>query len=294
VNRCRRRPSVPARHLSTHAASAFKPNSLAEASLRLEEVRCPTSSTGTTMLHLRCDQHPQIQDAGSIRIFAHERELVKRGQKHSARFLRSSHPSRLVLGPWPIRLMHPMDRFLTALATVALCLGVSACGGAGAGSPTGASASRSAIVIGSDRDNDNDHNDDDAHVLNYGHAASPTDEREAVALVKRYFALAATGDGAQACRLLVPLLAETVAEQDGGSPGLRGRTCGVVVSKLFIRDHRVLAEKDAHLKVIEVRVNGDKGLILLDFTEIPEVRQILERRVDGAWKLHELFDGIIE
>jgi hypothetical protein len=187
-----------------------------------------------------------------------------------------------------------MARFLTALATAGLCLGVSACGGAGTRSPAGASASRSAIVMGSDRDNDNDHNDDDSHVLNYGHAASAADERESVALVKRYFALAAMGDGAQACGLLVPLLAETVAEQDGSSPRLPGRTCGAVVSRLFVRDHRVLAEKNAHLKVLKVRVDGEKALILLDFTEIPEVRQILERRVDGTWKLHELFDGIIE
>jgi hypothetical protein len=186
-----------------------------------------------------------------------------------------------------------MIRLLAVSATTAvLCVAIPACGGAR--SSDGASTVRGAVARGNDLDNDNDHGDDDTHVLNYGYAANAADERESTALVKRYYALAAARDGTRACPLLVPLLAETIAEQDSHSPGLRGSTCAVVLSKLFARDHRLLAEKDAHLKVLRVRVKGDKGLILLDFPEIPEARQILERRVNGTWRLREIYDGIIE
>jgi hypothetical protein len=183
-----------------------------------------------------------------------------------------------------------MRPLLGTLALLALCLGIAACGDSGA-RPAGASAPSSHER---DRDNDDDHNDDDARVLYYGHAADAADRRSSIALVKRYFAAAAAEDGKRACGLLVPLLAESVVEEDGRSPGLRGRTCAAVVSKLFKMRHRMLLEKRAALEVIAVRVKGDRGLVVLNFPEIREARQLGERRVDGRWKLHELLDGIIE
>ena len=183
-----------------------------------------------------------------------------------------------------------MRPLLCLLALLALCSCLAACGGSG-GRPVDASA---ASGHERDRDNDGDHNDDDAQVLYYGHAADAAERQSSIALVRHYFVAAATENGKQACGLLVPLLAESVVEEDGKSPALRGRTCAVVVSKLFALDHRLLLEKNAALQVLEVRIKGNRGLVVLNFPEIPEARQFGEHRIDGGWRLTALLDGIIE
>lgn len=196
-----------------------------------------------------------------------------------------------------------MKSLLGILAIVALALGVAACSSSKGSAPrpdaTGTHNVSKAIppnysTHNNDRDNDGDHNNDDENVLAYGHAAGAIDRRSSVALVTRYFAAAAAEDGATGCRLLTPIIAGTVAETDGHSPGLRGKTCAVVLSKLFKLHHRLLAEKNATLKIIKVRVLGDKALAVLEFPTIPEVRLIAERRVAGTWKLLYLLDGILE
>ncbi len=143
------------------------------------------------------------------------------------------------------------------LAVALLGLGATSCAG-------GSTASRDSATIASqhgsasttaapnfsthknDRDNDGDHNDDDEKVLHYGHAASPSDRRASVALVTRYFAVAAAENGAAACSMLVPFIAEAVAEQDGKSPPLLGKTCAVVMSKLFRLHHRSACAEARH------------------------------------------------
>jgi hypothetical protein len=147
---------------------------------------------------------------------------------------------------------------------------------------------------GNDRDNDYDHNDDDSQTVYYGHAAGAADERSSVALVKRYFAAAAAADGARACALLVPLVAESIAEEAVGSTLLHGRTCAVVASQLFRREHQRLARKHAALTVYAVRINGARGVILIEFPATPrELRQITERRVHGSWRIAELYDTFV-
>jgi hypothetical protein len=180
---------------------------------------------------------------------------------------------------------------------VALIAGVTACAGTG----TRMASRGSTATVGSDfsthkndRDNDGDQNDDDGKVLGYGHAADAADRRTSIGLVTRYFAAAAAEDGAKACASLVPFIAESVPEDDGHQPGLRGKTCAVVMSKLFKVHHQLLTMKSATLRVIGVRVEGDKALAILEFPTIPEVRQITERRVGSAWRLLDLFDGILE
>jgi hypothetical protein len=145
-----------------------------------------------------------------------------------------------------------------------------------------------------DRDNDNDNNNDDAGIVGFGHAAGPADRRISVTLVTRYFAAAARGNGAEGCSLLVPTIAEAVPEDDGHSPGLEGKTCSVVMSKLFKRNHQSLVGKHTTLKVVDVRVEGSRGLAILEFPTIPETRQITERRVGNTWKLVDLLDSLIE
>jgi ketosteroid isomerase-like protein len=193
---------------------------------------------------------------------------------------------------------------LGLLTAAALGLGVAACGGASTNAtsrgPTRATAIGASAPATSnpsavnDRDNDGDHNDDDEGVLNYGHAADAADRGASESLVRRYFAAAAAADGGRACSLLAPFVEQSVVEDEGRSPALRGNSCAAVMTKLFRRQRRLLAEKNATLRVIGVRVEEDKALAILEFPAIPEVRQLAERRVEGTWRVLDLLDGILE
>jgi hypothetical protein len=190
----------------------------------------------------------------------------------------------------------PVSRRLDVLLLAALALGLSACSGSG-GARSGRSATVKVIAPNysthnNDRDNDGDDNDDDSGIIEFGQAAGPTDQRASIALVTRYFAAAADGNGTADCQLLVPVVAQSVGEAAG--PSEHRRTCAVTLSQLFRRHHRELALKRATLRVIGVRVSGNRGLLVLDFPTIPEVRQMTERRVGNGWRLITELDGFIE
>lgn len=185
-----------------------------------------------------------------------------------------------------------MRLLLGLLAAALLCFGGSACG-------SGSSASSKTVVVPvlskSDRDNDSDHNDDDNQVLYYGHAPTATERQEIVALITNYYAAAAAEDGAKACALLMPFMAEAVVENISHSPGLQGKTCATVMSKLFSVHHKELAGEHATLKFYSVRVTSERALNLLIFSTLPEVRQFtLRRDENGTWKSLNLLDGLME
>ena len=182
-----------------------------------------------------------------------------------------------------------MKSLLGLLVVALLGLGVTACGGS-----SKATTASSATSPKRDRDDDGDHNDDDAHVLEYGQAANTAERRALIALVTRYYAAAAAADGGKACTLLMPFIAESVAENYGHTSALRGKSCGVVMSKLFKLHHQVLVGENATLKFVTVRVEGGKSLMVLSFSTLPEVRQIAARRDGSTWRILQLLDGILE
>jgi hypothetical protein len=189
-------------------------------------------------------------------------------------------------------------RLLAALIAAAIAGGGLAACGTGTDSPArvpseGASSSTGSIHR-NDRDNDSDHNDDDEGTLGYGHLAGAADRQAIDALVRRYFTDAAAESGARACALLTPFVAERVVEVNGHTATLRGKTCAIVMTKLFRQHHRDLVGKSANLQVMRIGVQSDKSLVALDFPEIPEVRQIAMRRYNGRWTVLQLLDGIIE
>jgi hypothetical protein len=194
-----------------------------------------------------------------------------------------------------------MKHLLAMLTAALLSAGVLACGDSSAGtatrhaaSSTGASAENgSPASYQRDRDGDRDNNRDDEHILDFGVVAGTADSQAITALVSRYFADAANEDGAKACSLLTPFIAESIVEADGHAGGLRGNNCAMVVSKLFRQHHRELADKSSHLRVIRVGVEGDRSLAVLEFPEIHEIRQITLRH-QGKWTVLDLFDGKIE
>lgn len=182
-----------------------------------------------------------------------------------------------------------MKPLLGLLVIALLCLGATACGGTDKAAGSGAQS-----VVKRDRDNDLDHGDDDGKFLNYGHAAYAAEARALTALVKRYYAAAAASDGAAACSMLYPFIAESVVEGYGHTRALRGDTCAVVMSKLFAQQHKLLTGKSTTLKMYAIRVNGARALTVLRFAVLPEVRIITERREGSTWKMLNLLDSIIE
>lgn len=149
-----------------------------------------------------------------------------------------------------------------------------------------------------DHDNSEDHvpNDngsyqdsDDSSILAYGHAANGADKRTITAVVKRYYAAAATGDGAKACAMLAPKFAESVAEDYGrGSTGPSylqgGTTCPAVMMLLFQHSHAEVADP---FDVTGVRLGDNHAYALLGSRVTVASYITLERR-RGAWRIGAL------
>lgn len=79
---------------------------------------------------------------------------------------------------------------------------------------------------------------DDLDSLRVGVPASPADMRAIEAVVKRYYAVAATGDGAKACAMMARAFAKSVPVDYGkyGPPYLHGgKTCASIAARQFHR-----------------------------------------------------------
>jgi len=112
------------------------------------------------------------------------------------------------------------------------------------------------------------------------------------AIVTRFYAAAAAGDGQTGCALTYSLYVEEIPELYGtasGPPGLRGKTCAEVLTKLFKQTPKQLSEEYASLKVLAVRVHELRALVVLDFKKVGE-REILVHREHHAWKVYGLLD----
>jgi hypothetical protein len=191
-------------------------------------------------------------------------------------------------------------RSLLALTVIALLVvGVGACGnnGKAAGSASARSGSASAKrTLARDYDSDGDvdpssHYDND---LYFGQEASAGERQSVTRLVDRYYVAAAMENGAMACSLLDSRLAGEIPEVYGqsppGPPGLSGKTCAVVMSKLFKQRHHQLIVDRATLTVTGVLVEGKRGLVLLRFRAMPK-RHVFVDRERGLWKVNELLDA---
>jgi hypothetical protein len=181
---------------------------------------------------------------------------------------------------------------------------VTACGGAGKGDGSASQGSSSVTAttavssatpigrgLGRDADGDKDKNNNNRYDSddNFGHEASTTDKLAVTSLVKRYYAAAAEGDGTKACLLISSILAESVAEEYGRLPALRGDSCAAVMSKLLEWHRQELAADVARLRVTKVQVDGSQGWVLLSFGRRYE-RRMLVHRDSGAWKIDALLD----
>jgi hypothetical protein len=131
---------------------------------------------------------------------------------------------------------------------------------------------------------------DDYKAVDYPHAADAASSKAVTALVKSYLAAAAAEDGSAGCSMIYSLFAESIPETLGeppsGTPQLSGKTCAVVMTKLYRQMHGELAAEAASVRVAGVHVAERRGLVLLGLRGMgPHVIQVhLER---GVWKINE-------
>ncbi|MGA9285478.1 MAG: hypothetical protein WBV85_08545 [Solirubrobacteraceae bacterium] len=130
----------------------------------------------------------------------------------------------------------------------------------------------------------------------FGKAADPTDRREILALLQRYYTLAAAGDGAKACTMLDAPTAQTMFEEHHTGKGparLQGGTCAQIMSRLFESRHRELAEDITGYRVMVVNTSGNRGFVLIHFSAKSEWRelQVLVRREHGVWLMSVPLDN---
>jgi hypothetical protein len=137
---------------------------------------------------------------------------------------------------------------------------------------------------------------DNSSTLDFGHAASPADQRAITKLVKRYFAVADAENGTAACSMLYSTLAESVPEDYGrsppGQPYMRGTTCPAVMTLLFKHFHSLIALEYPRLRVARVRLIEHHGLAVLRFRGLPE-REIYVAREGHTWRISMILDGAV-
>lgn len=127
-------------------------------------------------------------------------------------------------------------------------------------------------------------------VRHYGRPAGTAERTEISALMERYSAAAIAHDGAAACRMIYSPIAESVAEDYGQPPGppyARGKTCAVVMSKLFLHTRHHLPVTPA---AVMVRVKGNQGYAVLTYPHAATSYTPV-RREGRHWRLTTLLIG---
>jgi hypothetical protein len=166
--------------------------------------------------------------------------------------------------------------------------------------PAAASSREQTKLPSSDRDNDADatgngrYDSDDYSVIDLGHPANGADRTEITTLIRRYYAAAASEDGAKACSMLYSIYAEAAPEDYGTSPPgpayAHGTTCPAVLTAIFNHFHDQIAVKLPKLKVLRIRIEGRRGIVVLSFGAMPE-RQMSIFREGRTWKMLAFVDG---
>lgn len=176
-----------------------------------------------------------------------------------------------------------------ALSILSLALALTACG---AGHDVGSTARRTAIaepIIAVSRELGPIDADDNA-ILDFGHAATPRQRSELVTMIRRYYVVAAAGEGAKACAMFYSATArEVLTEQDDW--GVSGTTCATVMSKIFHRRHRWIVAALNSLKVVRVRTDDLNAFMVLRVAASPLAREFSARHVAGAWKVTKPLDS---
>jgi hypothetical protein len=137
-------------------------------------------------------------------------------------------------------------------------------------------------------DGDPDPNvEDDYFIVGYGHPANAAERHAVATVVKRYYEVAATGNGAKLCSMLTEVLAESMPEQYAGG----GTTCAAAVSLILRRNHRELTSKAATLRVTGIRTEAGVALAIFRVATSRYPRRIAVKFEHGRWKLKAFVDS---
>jgi hypothetical protein len=137
-----------------------------------------------------------------------------------------------------------------------------------------------------DGDDDAGSNDDEP-VIDFGQAASATDQKVITTLVKRFYAATSIADGAATCSLIYNVVAEAIPENYEQSPGLKGHTCSEVMTKVFTKRRPQTIRERRRLKVTRVRVEGVKGVVMVYVGKRPEPYFLVHRQ-GAEWKMQTM------
>ncbi|MGH2911044.1 MAG: hypothetical protein ACRDJ3_01065 [Solirubrobacteraceae bacterium] len=136
--------------------------------------------------------------------------------------------------------------------------------------------------------------DDEIFLATYGREADRVDKRTITAMVKRYYAAAVAGEGAKACALLLPSLVKATVEVHGqvvNGSAAYDSACAPIMTSMFKRQHQeLLADEVATMRVLDVHVKRNMGVVVLGFRRVPE-RVILIAREGTNWMIDGLLDG---
>jgi hypothetical protein len=193
-------------------------------------------------------------------------------------------------------------RLLFSMVTAsAIALSATACGDKSTGSATGARAGREATSAAKETpptmDWEGDYDDpartyydrDDADVVYFGREVAAAERQAISALVTRYHAAAAHHDGATACRLLHPVLAEVVSEEYV-EPRAHRKTCASVLSAYFKRIHGEIQVEDAAVVIGSIRVGEGRGVVMLGYPGVKPRRDMPIKLDKGVWKVNDVLD----
>jgi hypothetical protein len=171
-------------------------------------------------------------------------------------------------------------RTKSAIACIALILGLAGCGGSGSGDST---ASQPTVAprsggkpTGFGR-----------YVQKFGTAASPADRAAVAATVEDFYTANADADGAKACATLTTRAQRSVIEEFGHLKQVRGRGCGPAYTAQLGTVPAKLRQLNRGVVVTGVRVKGDRGYVMFkSVVLLPSELPI--RRLAGAWKLDSI------
>jgi hypothetical protein len=191
-----------------------------------------------------------------------------------------------------------MKTLFGMVAILALVMSLSACGSTSKARDSGPRAAASLRFLGDDSDDDSTtwhtYDDDDRSIVEFGHAATPT-EAEAIGVVAtRYMRAAAAGKGKAACSMNYAILEEAIVEDYGtsppGPPYLRGTTCAQVMTKVFKRNRERLGSVAGSVHVVRVRVDRLSAYAMLSFGPAPPRHYLLLHKEHAFWKIDALLD----
>jgi hypothetical protein len=131
--------------------------------------------------------------------------------------------------------------------------------------------------------------EDDSQFLERGQPASARERAEIVALVRRYYRYAAAANGKAACAVLYSATAtEVIEERDDW--GVRGKTCPVLMTKIFRRLHARIEADLRSMKIVRVRTDRLDGYIVMRVPGSTISHEFSLRRVGRLWQIGQVID----